>query len=114
MAAEYFYSCMKNYVKEYLAFLRTTHSAEVVDTYYDVLFFFTELLYHREMCNGFEDITVAMTNSKLRNFYKRNTDKILTDKDCKIILKSFFNYLYDTYGIKCDKVMKGLEKKNNV
>jgi len=111
MSAEYFYDEMKGYMEEYLAFLRTTLSTRIVDTHHDVLFFFVDLLYHEEGCNGFEDITVAMTNSKLRTFYIRNANKMLTESSCKRVLKGFFDYIYDTYGIKSDKVMKGLERK---
>jgi hypothetical protein len=111
MSAEYFYDEMKTYMKEYLAFLRPTLSPRVIDTHYDVLFFFTELLYHHEMCTGFEDITVAMTNSKLRTFYIRQTNKMLTESSCKKIMKGFFDFIYDTYRIKSDKVMKGFEQK---
>ena len=112
MSAEYFYDEMKGYMKEYLASLRPTLSPKVIDTHYDVLFFFTELLYHHEMCTGFEDITVAMTSSKLRAFYIRQANTMLTESSCKKIMKGFFEYIYDTYGVKSDNVMKGFERKN--
>ncbi|HTA84511.1 MAG TPA: hypothetical protein VK783_16325 [Bacteroidia bacterium] len=111
MSAEYFYDEMKGYMKEYLLSLRLTLSPRVINTHSDVLFFFTELLYHHEMCTGFEDITVAMTSSKLRAFYIRQANKILTESSCKKIMKGFFQYIFDTYGIKSDKVMKGFERK---
>ncbi|MGP8217687.1 MAG: hypothetical protein ACLQQ4_19110 [Bacteroidia bacterium] len=112
MSAEYFYQEMKSYMEEYLKFLRKSKVIpKEIDTQYDVLFFFIELIYHHEMCTGFEDITVAMTNSRLRTFYTRQTSKLLTEKACKSILRGFFEFIYDKYGVKSDKVMKAVGKK---
>jgi hypothetical protein len=111
VSSTYFYKEMKSYLEEYIKFLRKSIPSKVVDQHYDIIFFYIEFLHHKEMCIGFEEISIAMCNSKFRPYFIKNTNKLLSEKNCRMTLKGFFDFIYDRHGIKNEKVMKALSKK---
>ena len=116
-----FHSRMVEYVNEYQAYLLLQKSDGTGISDYDVAHEFVNYLLNHHLVTSFEEITVGMANSGFYKCYVRQNAtyyeshnieniELLSKEEIKNILKGFFVFIYGKYGIKNEKVMKGLRR----
>jgi hypothetical protein len=67
-------------------------------------------VYNYHLVTDLNQITVSMANSRFRADYKRKNPEIISKETMQEIIKGYFVFLYGKYGIKNEKLMRGLSK----
>lgn len=111
MTARTFHYKMVCYLAEYQKYLLLVKYSEDDLSQCSIVHEFINYLYNYHLVSGFDQITVSMANSKFRADYKRQNKELITEEIMKKILKNFFVFLNYKYGIKNEKLMRGLEKE---
>jgi len=110
MTARAFHDKMVEYLYEYQEYLLLIKSDGTSVSHYTILHEFINYIYNYHLVTCLDQITVSMVNSKFRADYKRRNSEIIDKETMQKIIKGFFVFLYGKYGIKNEKIMRGLEK----
>lgn len=110
MTARTFHDKMVAYLYEYQEYLLLVKSNGTAISHYTILHEFINYLYGYHLISNLDQITVSMANSKFRADYKRRNPEVIDKETMQKIIKGFFIFLYGKYGIKNEKLMKGLDK----
>ena len=108
MTAKSFHNKMVCYLKEYQEYLLLVKPNSLAVSHCSILHEFINYLYNYHLVSGIEQITVSMANSKFQADYKRKNQMAIEKETMKKILKHYFVFLYGKYGIKNEKLMRGL------
>ncbi len=73
----------------------------------DFIFF---VIHYKEV-EGFEGITVGMSNSEFLRHYNSEATDPIQKQTCKNVLKKFFLFIQDKYQIRNPILIQGFEKK---
>lgn len=110
MTVKSFHNKMVCYLEEYQEYLLLVKSNGEAVSHCSILHEFINYLYNYHLVSGIEQITVSMANSKFQTDFKRKNKEVIDKETTKLILKGYFVFVNGKYGIKNEKLMKGLEK----
>ncbi len=110
MTARTFHDKMVEYLYEYQEYLLLVKSDGSAVSHYTILHELINYIYNYHLVSNLDQITVSMVNSKFRADYKRRNPEIIDTETMQKIIKGYFVFLYGKYGIKNEKIMRGLEK----
>ncbi|MGE0568697.1 MAG: hypothetical protein AB7O73_12165 [Bacteroidia bacterium] len=108
--AKPFHSKLVKYREEYQEYLLLEKSDGTAVSHSDIIHAFINYLFGYHLVASFDQITVAMVNSGFQAHYKSQYKENVSKESMKKILKGFFVFVYGKYGIKNERVMRGLER----
>lgn len=109
--AKRFHDKMVAYLYEYQEYLLLVKSNGTAVSHYTILHEFVNYIYNYHLVSSLDQITVSMACSKFQADYKRRNKETIDKDVMRKIVKGYFVFLYGKYGMKNEKLMKGLEKK---
>jgi hypothetical protein len=108
MTAKAFHNKMVAYLCEYQEYLLLVKSNTTAISHYAILHKFISYLYNYHLVSSFDQITVSMSGSKFLTDYQKRNKEVIDKDTMKKIIKGYFVFIYGKYGIKNEKLMKGL------
>jgi hypothetical protein len=109
MSAKRFQNKMALHLDEYQIYLLGKSSGTAV-SHCSIINEFINYLYNQHLIVDVSQITVSIANSKFLADFKRKNKEIISKETMKEILKGFFTFIYEKYGVQNDTLMRGLEK----
>jgi len=109
-AAERFGEELTVYLNEFTEELTKQYTRTTVRRYEDVIDYMVEHLIGYHSPTDFDQITLGMVSSKFRQDYYSNTDSSNSVSFVKSAVKKYFQFIYDVYGIRNEKLLMKLSK----
>ena len=107
--AKPFHDKMVEYCEEYFQYQLFEKSDKGAISNNDIIHLMINYLFEN-LVSDFSEITLSMVSSKFRAQYKQRYDERISRNSMKKIIKGFFTFIYGKYGIKNDRLMKGLAR----
>jgi hypothetical protein len=108
---EAFFIELSEYLEEYIFSIADNISNRTAHKYSAVINGMIDYVCVNHGAAGFEDLTVSMVNSKFLAWYNSHTHEGLQKITVKNILKGYFEFIYQTHGIRNSIILKSLSKK---
>lgn len=108
---EAFFIELSEYRKEYILAIADSVSWRTADKYSYVINMMIDYVCVNHGAAGFEDLTVSMINSKFLAWFNSHTGEGFQKITIKNILKGYFEFIYQTYGIRNSIILENLKKK---
>jgi len=90
---------LEEYLKEYLNHLSATLTPQTISKHSRIIGYCIEYIDLYHSVKGFEDITLSMISSKLYGNYQSHFMENISRPSMLKIIKKYFEYIYETYGI---------------
>ena len=111
--AKPFHDKMVEYCEEYFQYQLFEKSNKGAISNNDIIHLMINFLFEN-LVSDFNEITLAMISSKFRAHYRQRYDERIDKRSTNKIFKEFFTFIYGKYGIRNEKVMKGLSISSNI
>lgn len=106
-----FHTKMIKYLDEYKDYLLHVKSDGTSVSHGVIIHQFINFILNHHLISSLDQITVSICNSKFQAEYKKLNKIPISVEEMKPILKGFFTFIYGKYGVKNEKVMKGLQRR---
>jgi hypothetical protein len=96
-------------VAQYRIYLSADAKPQTVNKHLIVINGFIEYACFEHSVSGFEEITAGMVGATFTRWLNSNDDESFQPATVKNILKGYFDFIYNTHGIRNEKLMKSFE-----
>lgn len=108
MSAKAFHDKMVKCLDEYQDYLLLIKSNGIAVSHCSIIHEFINYLYNQHLISSIDQVSVSIANSKFYAFFSRKNKGRISKETLKKILNDFFVFVFGKYGIKNEKLMKGL------